>query len=117
MKDSHLESHERLEHIGKAISSIEKFVGSTDLKLFLKNEMLQDAVLLQFIIIGEAIIHVESDILDKYNYPWYKVRSFRNMIAHEYFNIKMRAVWEIIQKDLPEIKTVVKNILKKEFKS
>ena len=117
MKDSHLESHERLIHIEKAISSIEKFVGAADLKSFLKNEMLQDAVLLQFIIIGEGIIHVEAEILVKYNYPWYKVRSFRNMIAHEYFNIKMRAVWEIIENDLPEIKTVVKSILKKEFKS
>ncbi|MBL0051956.1 MAG: DUF86 domain-containing protein [Bacteroidetes bacterium] len=63
--------------------------------------------MLQFIIIGEAIIHVEDEKLDKYNYPWYKVRSFRNMIAHEYFNIKLPAVWMIIENDLQQLKKVV----------
>ena len=77
--------------------------------------MLHDAVMLQFIIIGEAIMHVETEKLDKYTYPWYKVQSFRNMLAHEYFNIKLPAVWQVIEKDLPELKSVVQTILKNEF--
>ncbi|MEX2411787.1 MAG: HepT-like ribonuclease domain-containing protein [Candidatus Paceibacterota bacterium] len=115
MKDSHIESQKRLEQIEKSIADIEKFVEAVDVKLFCENEMLNNAVLLQFIIIGEAIIHVEKEKLDKYDYTWYKVRSFRNMIAHEYFNIKLTAVWEIIQKDLPQLKSIVKTILSKEF--
>ena len=51
----------------------------------------------------------------KYNYPWYKVKSLRNMIAHEYFNIKLPAVWQIIENDLQQLKEVVQTILKKEF--
>ena len=65
--------------------------------------------------IGEAIIHVEDEKLDKYDYPWHKVRSFRNIIAHKYFNIKLAAVWAIIQNDLPELKKVVEQILENEF--
>ena len=53
--------------------------------------------------------------LDKYIYPWYKVKSFRNMIAHEYFNIKLPAVWHIIEKDLQELKGVIQTILNNEF--
>ena len=115
MKDSHIESQKRLEHIETSIADIEKFVEGVDVKLFCENDMLNNAVLLQFIIIGEAIIHVEKEKLDKYDYAWYKVRSFRNMIAHEYFNVKLTAVWEIIQKNLPQLKSVVKTILSKEF--
>ena len=115
MKDNHIESQKRLEQIEKAISDIEQFVEGINITAFCENEMLHDAVLLQFIIIGEAIIYVEKDILAKYDYPWYKVRSFRNMIAHEYFNIKLSAVWEITQKDIPQLKIVIKNILNKEF--
>jgi uncharacterized protein with HEPN domain len=37
------------------------------------------------------------------------------MIAHEYFNIKMGAVWEIIQKDLPNLKSMISIILETEF--
>jgi len=115
MRDSHIESQKRLEHIVKAIDDIEKYIIGADPGMFCDNHMLQDAVMLKFIIIGEAIIHIENEKLEKYDYPWYKVRSFRNFIAHEYFNIKVSAVWEIIQRDLPELKKVVQAILNEEF--
>jgi uncharacterized protein with HEPN domain len=115
MKDNHIDSLRRLEQIEKAITDIERFVEGINLDEFCENDMLHDAVLLQFIIIGEAIIYVEKEKLDKYDYPWYKVRSFRNMIAHEYFNIKFSAVWEIIQHDIPKLKIVISKILRNEF--
>ncbi|TVP53391.1 MAG: DUF86 domain-containing protein [Mongoliibacter sp.] len=115
MKDSYIDSQKRLEQILKAISEIEKYVLDEDGKSFCDNGLVQDAVLMQFIVIGESINFVESEKLLKYDYPWYKVKSFRNMIAHEYFNIKMRAVWEIIQKDLPKLKSTITIILESEF--
>jgi uncharacterized protein with HEPN domain len=115
MKDSHIESLKRLEHIEQAITNIEKYVVNENINSFCENDILHDAVMLQFIIIGEAINNVENDKLEKYNYPWYKVRSFRNMIAHEYFNIKLAAVWQILESDLPELKKVIQEILKNEF--
>lgn len=115
MKDSHQESKKRLEHILKSIEDLESFVHNESLESFCKNTILNNAVLYNFTIIGEALIHVESDKLANYDYPWYKVRSFRNMIAHEYFNIKLSAVWKIIQNDLPELKLVIQTILKNEF--
>lgn len=115
MKDRHLDSQKRLEQILKAITEIEQYVKDQDRITFCNNGLVQDAVLMQFIVIGESIDYVETERLLKYDYPWYKVKSFRNMIAHEYFNIKMRAVWEIIQKDLPNLKSMVTNILETEF--
>ena len=116
MKDNHIESQQRLLHIEQAIAAIEKFVTGETLETFCEKDMLHDAVMMQFIIIGEAIINVENEKLDKYDYPWYKVKSFRNMIAHEYFNIKLPAVWQIIEKDLMQLKGVITTILKNEFK-
>lgn len=115
MRDSHEESLKRLQHIKQAIADIQEYVKEEDVLSFSNSNLLQDAVLFQFTIIGEAIIYVETEKLDKYGYPWHKVRGFRNMIAHEYFNIKMDAVWEVIEKDLPELKKVIAQILKNEF--
>ncbi|MEK7718436.1 MAG: HepT-like ribonuclease domain-containing protein [Bacteroidota bacterium] len=115
MRDQHLDSHQRLQHISKAIEDIFKYVSNETLNTFCEKEIIHDAVLFQFSIIGEAINFIDPEILEKYNYQWYKVRSFRNLISHEYFNIKMEAVWQIIQKDLPELKIVIKSILKNEF--
>jgi len=115
MKDRHIDSFKRLQDIEKAIASIQKYVVTESYESFSKNEVVHDAVLFQFSVIGEAIIHVEKAKLVKYNYPWYKVRSFRNMIAHEYFIVKLIAVWEIIKTDLPKLKEIINSMLQNEF--
>ena len=114
-KDDHLESFKRLQHIAEAIVEIQKYVQAESFTSFCQSGLIHNAVLYQFSVIGEAIIHVEDEKLNKYDYPWHKVRSFRNMIAHKYFNIKLIAVWAIIQNDLPELNKVVERILDNEF--
>jgi uncharacterized protein with HEPN domain len=108
-------SKERLDHIRSAILRIRSFVEGKSLNDFLADIVLQDAVLYQFIIIGEAISHVEKSILDKYNYPWYIPRSFRNYIAHEYHKIRIESVFNAAN-DLNELLEVVEMILSKEYK-
>ncbi len=115
MKDNSKESFERLIHIQKAISEIEIFTHNSNLVDFLNDSFLSSAVLFQFSVIGEAVIHVETSILDKYNYPWFKVRAFRNLISHEYFQIKLEAVWVIVENDLPKLKYVIETIINNEF--
>jgi uncharacterized protein with HEPN domain len=115
MRDKRKESKARLEHIVKAIIEIENYVANENCDSFCLKNLLHDAVLLQFIIIGESINHVDNLILEKYDYSWYKVRSFRNLIAHEYFNIKLEAVWQIIQNNIPELMNLIREILENEF--
>ncbi len=82
---------------------------------FLKNDQVISATLFQFAVIGEAIQHIDREILDKYPYPWHQVRSFRNFILHEYHAISFRIVWDAVKNDLPELKQRVSEILEKEF--
>ena len=115
MKDRRIDSLERLKHIRSAIGDIERFVSGKTENDFLEDDLLQSALLYQFSVIGEAVVHIDDGIIDKYSYPWYKVRAFRNLISHEYFNIRLEAVWEIIDKDLPGLKSMIDTILKEEF--
>lgn len=115
MKDIRLKSYERLVHIHQAIHQIETFVRDVDEKTFLADKLISSAVLFQFSVIGEAVVHIDAGLLDKYDYPWHKVRAFRNLISHVYFNIKMEAVWNIIINDLGGIKEIIERILGKEF--
>jgi uncharacterized protein with HEPN domain len=116
MRDNKRDSYERLIHINKAIKEIEAFTVKKKKIDFLNDNLLSSAILFQFSVIGEAVIFIEQTLLDKYQYPWYKIRAFRNLISHEYFNIELAAVWEIIKKDLPELKIIINTILNKEFK-
>ncbi len=115
MKDIREESHERLKHMWEAILEIESFTYDVTSDEFVNNPLLVSAVLFQFSIIGEAVVHVEPALLEKYDYRWYQVRAFRNLISHEYFQIKMEAVWAIIVNNLPGLKNVIGEILEKEF--
>ncbi|MDR1332131.1 MAG: DUF86 domain-containing protein [Tannerella sp.] len=105
---------ERLEHIRDAVMRIKSYTASLTESDFLTDNMLQDAVLYQFSIIGEAIAHVSDDLLCKYDYPWYAVRSFRNYITHQYFGINLAKVWATVAINLPELETVLNRIIDSE---
>lgn len=115
MKDPRGRSKTRLLHISAAIDKISKYTVHLEYKEFLNDSKCIDAVLFQLSIIGEAIIHVENDILEQYEYPWHTVRAQRNVIAHEYFGIKMDKIWSVIKDDLPGLKAAINEILKNEF--
>ncbi len=73
------------------------------------------ACLYQFAVIGEAISNIDHEILRRYDYPWYRVKSFRNFIMHEYHAVDARVVWDTIKLILPEFKVKIQEILKNEF--
>jgi uncharacterized protein with HEPN domain len=115
MRDEMITSQDRLEHIMEAIKKIEAFIQNHTRESFLNNDVVISATLFQFAIIGEAIRLVNNEILDKYKYPWHSVRAFRNFILHEYHAISYRIVWDAAKADLPQLKEVIAEILKKEF--
>lgn len=117
MRDSKITGKERLEHILKAINDIEEFTSVVTKESYLQNLVLINATLFQFGIIGEAINYIDNDMLAKYEYPWHKVRGFRNFIIHEYHAIEFRIVWESIKNDLPELKKIIQLVLNEEFKN
>ncbi len=71
-----------------------------------------DAVLRNFEIIGEASNRLTEDI--KYKHPqidWYRLKGFRNRIAHEYFGIDLNVVWTIKENYLPSLIIKINQIL------
>jgi len=115
MRDRRITDSERLNHILAAISAIAEFTGKSSRDDFLGDRKTIDATLFQFAVIGEAIVNVSEEILDKYDFPWYKVRALRNFILHEYHAIEDIVIWETIKKDLPRLKEMITLILKNEF--
>jgi len=112
MRDSSITNKERLEHILDAIKNINSFVGDVGKEDFLSDVVMQSAVLYQFAVIGEAVVNIDSELLDKYSYPWHYVRSFRNFILHEYHAIEMWVIWDTVINDLPELKKIIEIIIK-----
>jgi len=109
MKENRDKFH--LERIMESIDRVEKFLNNANFSDFEKNEMMFDATLMQIINIGETIIRLSNHYKEKHNdLPWNQAIGMRNQIAHGYFEIKPRVVWNTAKKDLPELKKKINNI-------
>lgn len=103
----------RLKHIIKAIAMIDRSMSDVSMDSFLNDEILQSAVCYQFLIIGEVVRNLPVEFTEKHDYPWYKPRSFRNFLAHEYFGVDMKMVYYTHQKDMPGFITYINELTEK----
>jgi uncharacterized protein with HEPN domain len=95
-----------------AISKILKYTRDLNEKQFYKNEIVFDAVIRNFEIIGEAAKNIPSEIKNDYsNIPWTNIIAMRNIISHEYFGISKEIIWKTITM-LPDLKKKIRKILK-----
>ena len=100
-----------LGHIVEAIDRINKYCQDLDEPSFLSNEMVQDAVVRNFEIIGEASKNVERvapDFISTHQeLPFAFAYDMRNVLAHGYYKVDLGVVWKTIEKDLPYLREQV----------
>ena len=63
-------------------------------------------------VIGEAARHVPPHVTGRYpDVPWDKMRALRNIVAREYFGVKLPIIWETIERRLPPLKAALYKLL------
>jgi len=96
-----------LAHITEAIERIESYTEDMNEVAFLDDRLVQDAVIRNLEIIGEASNNIEKHYPDfAASYPELPLSSayqMRNAIAHGYFKVDFEIVWKTIQRDLPDL--------------
>lgn len=94
----------RVRDMMQAINSIQNRVANLTFADFQANETIAKAVFYDFLIIGEAAINIPPEIQLRYpNIPWRVVADMRNVMAHEYFQVNQKIVWNTIKNNLPEL--------------
>lgn len=100
-----------LAHILECIQKIERFtVGGKE--RFLADEMIQDAVLRNFEVIGEAAKRLD-DAFRAANpeIPWRALAGLRDVLIHQYEGVDLERVWAIVEGDLPGLKQAIVALL------
>ncbi len=101
-----------LSDIVQAIRKIEKYTADIDYDEFAQNELIQDAVVRNLEIIGEAVKNVPEEIRKKYpGIEWRKMAGLRDILIHAYFGIDVNIVWDIVKNKIPVIKHEIHKIL------
>jgi uncharacterized protein with HEPN domain len=103
-----------LAHILEAIERIERYTEDMTQLAFLENQLVQDAVIRNFEIIGEASNNIEKHCpafaAGHPELPLAFAYQMRNAVAHGYFKVDFDIVWQTIHSDLPRLHAQVTEV-------
>lgn len=100
-----------LAHILECARKVERYTKGGETK-FLKDAMVQDAVIRNFEIIGEAAKRVPEAYRRAHSQiPWRLMAGFRDVLIHAYEGVDLERVWRIVRHDLPVVKEAIEKLL------
>ena len=89
----------------EAITKIEKWIAGISNEKFSKDALLQDAVVRNLEILGEAAKNIPEEIRLRYpNIPWKRIAGFRDIAIHDYFGVDLEIVWKILTEGIVAVK-------------
>ena len=102
-----------IEHILECIGLIEEYITGKSKEDFMESSALQDSVIRRIEIIGEAIKNLPEAVKKQHtDVPWKNIAGMRDILIHEYFGVDLDLIFEVVRKDIPELKAKLSEIKK-----
>lgn len=100
-----------LAHIVDALEQITTYTTGMDDVAFRASRLVQDAVIRQFEIVGEATKNLSDSFrASHYGLPWKDLAGFRDKLIHQYFGVDLATVWQSVVDDVPFLLNEVQKI-------
>lgn len=101
-----------LEHIEGCLSSIISYVDDISEADFMQQQMVQDACIRQFEVIGEATKRLSMDFRAQHpDIPWRQMAGFRDRLIHDYLNVDLGLVWQTAKFTVTDLLITIEALL------
>lgn len=105
-----------LDHILTCINKIQDYTNGASKEEFLNKPIIQDAVIRNLEIIGEATKQLNQEFKSKYpKIEWKKIAGMRDKLIHDYIGVDIGSIWAVIEETLPEFREQVLEIIETEI--
>lgn len=102
-----------LGHMLAAINRIAELVERTGHEEFLRDWVIQDALMRQLEILGEAAGRVSSDLVRaRPDIPWSEITGLRHKLIHDYFEVDLDIVWRTVTINVPAVAPFISDAAK-----
>ena len=101
-----------VEDILDAMNKAEVLLEGVNYPQFEDDFRINYAVVRALEIIGEAVKRLPEDLYQRYpKLPWRGMAGMRDRIIHGYDNVDLQIVWDVVKRDIPQIKPKIEQIL------
>jgi len=91
-----------------SMKDTEEFVKGMGFDDFTQDKKTINAVIRSIEVIGEATKKIPESLKDKFpSVPWKKMARMRDKLIHQYFGIDIEILWQVVKKDLPNVKPLI----------
>jgi uncharacterized protein with HEPN domain len=98
-------------HVLERIARIRDFT-TGGYVVFEEDLLIQDAVLRNLEVIGEAIKQISPELRAQHpQIPWRRITGMRDVLIHDYMGVNLHEVWNVIQNNPDDLEAQIQAIL------
>lgn len=100
-----------LQHIRDSIERIATYLDGVDHDQFMNTPLVQDGVIRQLQIIGEAVKRISAPLRQSQpDIPWQDMAGMRDKLTHDYMGVDLTTVWLTATEDLPILEGKIRDL-------
>lgn len=105
-----------LKDILEFCNHLEEYIQGVEKEDFVKNRMLQDALVRKIELIGEASKNLSTEFRESnQQIPWREISRMRDKVIHHYFKVDLEIIWKTVNEDIPKLKPEIEQIIELRF--